>query len=456
MRKINVILTTILAVSTLDFGAEAQTIPSWIRQNTIVAYDTASAALSDGVPVSGQSLTGVEQITVATVSATAVAGTVQSTFPEFVETNQFSCNAFGACTGFPAQFWVDPADPTHSKFGPEGQPLTIIGTAPLTVAGVTWTAVTMAYTNAASGVQFVTIFDVNSGLILEYSEHYPSEEVILTLRGLAGATLPTTTPAPNPMGPTAATSLVSSVLPSSRSVEVGATATAFASIVNAGGNPGTSCGLAPGSTVPATFGFQTTDPATNAVTGAANTLVDIPAGGTQSFVFSFKPNAAFAPTDIAITASCANSPAAPVSAGLNTLLLSASTTPVPDIVALAATAQNDGILHITGTSGSNAFAVATVNVGASASITATANTGTASLPLTINLCQTNPQTGQCMSTIGPSVTFAINANATPTVAIFATASGGVPFLPATNRIFVEFSDANEIVRGSTSVAVETQ
>jgi hypothetical protein len=32
----------------------------------------------------------------------------------------------------------------------------------------------------------------------------------------------------------------------------------------------------------------------------------------------------------------------------------------------------------------------------------------------------------------------------------------VPFLPATNRIIVEFSDANEIVRGSTSVAVETQ
>jgi hypothetical protein len=33
---------------------------------------------------------------------------------------------------------------------------------------------------------------------------------------------------------------------------------------------------------------------------------------------------------------------------------------VPDVVALAATAQNDGILHITGTSGPNAFAVAVV------------------------------------------------------------------------------------------------
>jgi hypothetical protein len=46
--------------------------------------------------------------------------------------------------------------------------------------------------------------------------------------------------------------------------------------------------------------------------------------------------------------------------------------------------------------------------------------------------------------------------ATPTFGIFATASGAVPFLPATNRIFVQFSDATGVVRGSTSVAVETQ
>jgi hypothetical protein len=153
---------------------------------------------------------------------------------------------------------------------------------------------------------------------------------------------------------------------------------------------------------------------------------------------------------------CTGVSAAPSNTGLNTLLLSGSATPAPDIVALAATAQNDGILHITGTSGSNAFAVATVNVGASAQITATASTGAASLPLAISLCQTNPMSGQCISSIGSTVTTAINANATPTFAIFATASGGVPFVPQTNRIFVEFSDASGTVRGSTSIAVETQ
>jgi hypothetical protein len=165
------------------------------------------------------------------------------------------------------------------------------------------------------------------------------------------------------------------------------------------------------------------------------------------------PNAPFVPTTVMLGFDCRRRRRGAEQTGLNTLLLSASATPVPDIVALAATAQNDGILQITG---SNAFAVATVNVGASASITATATTGAAILPLTISLCQTNPMSGQCISSIGSSVTTVINANATPTFAIFAAGSGQVPFLPQTNRIFMQFGDANGIVRGSTSVAVETQ
>jgi hypothetical protein len=211
-----------------------------------------------------------------------------------------------------------------------------------------------------------------------------------------------------------------------------------------------------GDTVPASSMYQTTNPATNALTGSPNTPESIAAGASQSFVIAFTLNVPFAPTIVMLGFDCSGVSAAPSNTGLNTLLLSASTTSVPDIVALVATAQNDGILHITGTIGSNAFAVATVNVGASASITATANTGAATLPLAISLCQTNPMSGQCFSSIGSSVTTTINSNATPTFAIFATASGSVPFVPQSNRIFVEFSDAKQVVRGSTSVAVETQ
>jgi virginiamycin B lyase len=256
--------------------------------------------------------------------------------------------------------------------------------------------------------------------------------------------------------PVSTSPLVAAVLPSSRSVEVGSTATAFATIINSGSSSVSGCTIAPVTTVPASFVYQTTDPATNALTGSPNKPATIAAGGSQSFVIAFTPNAPFVPTVVALGFDCASVDAAPSNIGLNTLLLSSSTTPVPDIVALAATAMNDGILHIAGTSGAGAFAVATVNVGASASITASANTGSVNLPLAISLCQTNPASGQCIASIGPSVTTTINTNATPTFGIFATASGSVPFVPQTNRIFVTFSDAGGVVRGSTSVAVETQ
>jgi hypothetical protein len=138
------------------------------------------------------------------------------------------------------------------------------------------------------------------------------------------------------------------------------------------------------------------------------------------------------------------------------VLLSASATPVPDIVALAATSTNDGIANIPGTNGTGAFAVATANVGASGNITASADTGNTALPVSIVLCQTNPASGQCISAINTSVPTQINANATPTFGIFVQSNGNVPFDPATNRIFVRFKDGGGITRGSTSVAVRTQ
>jgi hypothetical protein len=141
--------------------------------------------------------------------------------------------------------------------------------------------------------------------------------------------------------------------------------------------------------------------------------------------------------------------------GLNTLLLSAATVPVADIVALGATASRDGILHIPGNTGSNAFAVATVNLGIKDMITATANTGSATLPLDISLCETDPTSGLCITTIGPSATVSIDPNATPTFAIFGEANGTIPFDPANSRIFVQFISSTGEVRGETSVAVTT-
>ena len=188
--------------------------------------------------------------------------------------------------------------------------------------------------------------------------------------------------------------LVAAVLPSSRSVQVGTAATAFATIINLSSGVATGCSLAAGTSVPATFTYQTTNPATNQLTGTVNTPTNVAAGASQSFVFAFTPTAAIAPTDVILNFACANAGPAPSNSGLNTLLLSASTTPIPDVVALGATLTSDGIVNVPGATGTGVFAVATVNVGASGVITASADTGGVPLPVTLSLCQTDPTTGQ--------------------------------------------------------------
>jgi hypothetical protein len=252
------------------------------------------------------------------------------------------------------------------------------------------------------------------------------------------------------------TSLVASVLPSSRSVVQGGAATAFVTIVNTGTTEAFAVGISLSTGIPATFAYQTTNPTTNATTGSPNTPADILPGGLQTYVIAITPTASFGPTEVALNFAGSNTSPVATLTGTNTLLLSASTTPVPDIVALAATAPDPGIVNIPGTTGTGAFAVATVNLGTGASITASADTGGAVLPMVVDVCETNPSTGLCVSAIGPTVTTQVDAGETPTFGIFVQGTGNVPFDPATNRIFVRFKDGGGVTRGSSSVAVRTQ
>jgi hypothetical protein len=248
------------------------------------------------------------------------------------------------------------------------------------------------------------------------------------------------------------------------------TATAFATILDLGQPAalsgatsaqanigGIACTIALASGIPATFHYQTTNPATNQLTGTRDTPVNIAPGGFQTFVISITPTGPFDPTDVAFNFNCANAASVPVISGLNTLLLSASTTPTPDIVALGATIGNTGIVNIPGTNGTGFFGVATVNVGASSQITASADTGGANLPVNLSICQTNPATAACLSPASSFVTTQINTGQTPTFAIFVQGKGAIiPFDPANNRITVRFKDAGGVTRGATSVAVRTQ
>ena len=87
--------------------------------------------------------------------------------------------------------------------------------------------------------------------------------------------------------------LMASVLPTSRSVQVGTPATAFATIINTDSNMATDCRISPSPAFRRPLTHQTTNPATNQVTGAPNAPVDILRGAARELclrVDSYCPN----------------------------------------------------------------------------------------------------------------------------------------------------------------------
>ncbi|MBK8618540.1 MAG: PQQ-dependent sugar dehydrogenase [Anaerolineales bacterium] len=250
------------------------------------------------------------------------------------------------------------------------------------------------------------------------------------------------------------TVLVNSVLPTSRTVPIGTTATVFHTVINAGENTAYGITLSMTVTPPVlpvgTFNYQQTNCATNTIIGAPNPTLDLAPGGILCYVLSFTPIAPFAATNPHIYAIAGNAPSTTLYPGINTWLLRATVSVGPDIIALTTTAD----LYQTACSGAIAFAVATANVGAAASgdITVTANTGTVSLPISVSIQETNPGTG---AIIGDHILKNLGAGENRTVAVFVTFNGCITFDPALNRIFIEFRDTNNNVVGSTSTAVST-
>ncbi|MGB8842367.1 MAG: NHL repeat-containing protein [Aliidongia sp.] len=259
--------------------------------------------------------------------------------------------------------------------------------------------------------------------------------------------------------------LFASVLPGARSVELGATATIFATVINSGTQALDNCQITPASssfdTLPfITMNYQTTDPATNALTGTANTPVTIPGNnGVQSFLISFQSmqnGPAFSALGVPLDFGCANGNvlnAAAILPGVDTVDLTFSSTPIADVIALAATPTKDGIIKLP-TGGAGAFAVASTNIGATATLTVSVDTGAATLPVTTTICQTNPSNGQCLSPPSTSLSLNYAGGTTPTFSVFLQSTGAIPLSPATSRIFVRFEDASGGLHGLTSVAVE--
>ena len=285
---------------------------------------------------------------------------------------------------------------------------------------------------------------------------YELDEVIATVMFDAGTQFPDvafSSVISNPV------TIVSATLPSSRSVQVGTAATAFATVINAGPTDAVGCRISPRTAVPANFSFQTTDPATNDLTGTINAPVDIAVGAAQTFVFSFTPTAAFPSTDVELDFQCVNAGAAPTTSGVNTLLLSGSVPQVPDVIALASTISNNGIAEIPAATGIGFFAVASINVGITGDMMVQAVLTDPSTPVSLSICETVPATGVCVNPAAPAadpVAVTIADGDTPTFAIFAAAAGNVPLDAANTRIQVQFVEVpGGEIRGATSVAVAT-
>lgn len=166
----------------------APAIPAWVHPGLIVVYDGVSAFVQNGRFTQGIRM-------VMTTRVNSVAGNVvngvtnlQTVGTPIAGTHAWSCNAGGVCRGdatqMNGQFWVDPANPTASKKGGNGEPFSMVGSAPYSIGGKTWAASTMSYQNPATGVQFACTFETKTGLILAYSETSPAEQVHTYFRSM--------------------------------------------------------------------------------------------------------------------------------------------------------------------------------------------------------------------------------------------------------------------------------
>ncbi|MGB8841988.1 MAG: NHL repeat-containing protein [Aliidongia sp.] len=252
--------------------------------------------------------------------------------------------------------------------------------------------------------------------------------------------------------------IASAVLPSSRAVEVGNVATAFATMINTTAQPLDDCRiLLPGSASTLTLTYQTTNSLTNAPTGAPNTPVIIPAGKSQSFVFSILGKTSIVAPAMPLVFACDGVPPAATIVGVDTLDLIEAAGPTPDVIALAATDANNGIV-VAPVGGAAAFAVSSVNLGDGEPVVVSVNTGATALPLKLTICQTDPANGQCLAPPAASAALNFSELQTPTFSIFVQPFNEIPFAPANSRIFVDFkfaTDTGTNLVGSTSVAVET-
>ena len=153
---------------------------------------------------------------------------------------------------------------------------------------------------------------------------------------------------------------------------------------------------------------------------------------------------------MSFTYDCANTDPAASIEGLNTLLLSADTNPVADVVGLTTTVDlfaTEGVTAL--------FAVGSANVGATSTITVSVDDNGANLPASLSICQTGSD-GACLAEPDSEVVLNYPGASTASFAVFVEATDTIANDPANNRLFIRFNEADGTARGATSTSVRTQ
>jgi subtilisin family serine protease len=255
--------------------------------------------------------------------------------------------------------------------------------------------------------------------------------------------------------------LRTAVLPNTRSVQIGETATAFMTVLNpaSSGLNAQACRIEAARDSDVRFVYRETD-ATNTPVGSNDPRFDLAPGELKTFVISFvAPDAS--ESEFVFNVYCNNqiptdrNPTNPV----DDFILRTVPEPALDVISIALTPDNNGIIDVSNTRFS-AFALAAINNGLlSGDVRIEAEAvdgpfGRTADNVTVEICETDPADGRCLSSRASSMVSSYGPGGVRTYSVFVrSADQAAGFAPMTQRIYVRFYKAGSLTLvGQTSVA----
>ena len=174
----------------LLFGLVFSTVPTWVQPGLSLTYECYSTFISQGQytdAVGAKVTINVNSVTPNSVSGITYVEDVL--FLGYVTQYPFTCYEGQPCDWL---FWVDPNNPTQTTVGPNGEKYTDGGSAgPFSYEGVYVSgsysvedAIMLFYQNEETGVEYHLLYETQTGLIVAYTEIFPSQETYLYLIGL--------------------------------------------------------------------------------------------------------------------------------------------------------------------------------------------------------------------------------------------------------------------------------